>query len=246
VGSAFRENVAGIIALTMVAGVVWGLLKAHFGDMNREQLLALVTASRLRNVLVFVVPVAGLVFACSEYQHYSQQKENREKAERQPKAAEVEQTISQFAERYNALTHWRNELAPKTMMDPIYSAELARLFVRSDGRPVLFIASLRDISTEGDSYVVLFDGRVNMRSRFQLRLECPESQARPLMSHPPGQNDRFAVVAHIASVNSGEEQSRDEGGSTYVSVATGSCVDLMPLGSYIGDYLEIFSRVGVR
>ena len=69
------------------------------------------------------------------------------------------------------------------------------------------------------------------------------------MSYPRGDQNRYAVVAKIQSVDSAEKQVLDTGAETNVksiSLAKGRCLDVMPLGTYVGDVDEILSTFAVR
>ena len=69
------------------------------------------------------------------------------------------------------------------------------------------------------------------------------------MSYPRGDQNHYAVVGQIQSVDSAEKQvlDSDEGATLKsISLAKGRCLDVMPLGPYFGDVDEILSTFAVR
>jgi hypothetical protein len=208
-----------------------------------QELIRRTRGARARTVGALVVSgmFALFIWGCFAYQRHEQEKED---AKWRAKRKEVQDSIARFAAKYNAVVDWQNNLRSQTRGATIYTAQLAPVLVRTDARPILFLASVRDVAEEGDRYILLLDGRVNVTSRFLLQLECNADQANLAMSRRRGEwADRLAVVATITSVNSAVIAVHDEDGGTEqkpVSEATGRCVDLMPIGPYFGDILEMF------
>ena len=214
----------------MALGVLSGILRDH---------------KRRTSLLLLYSVLAGMaVWGIFASERHQQDRSNREEAALRAKADQTQQNISQFADRYNAVTDWRKAFRGKTPTDVIYSAEVAPMFVRADARPVLFIASLRDVTSDGDHYAIYFDGRINFHSEFRLLLTATPDQAKLMMSSPRGDENRYAVVGQIQSVDSAEKQVLDsDEGTTLksISLAKGRCLDVMPLGLYFGDLDEILS-----
>ena len=198
---------------------------------------------RTSGLIVFAVLAGMAVWGIYAHERHQHDQSNREEAALRAKDEQTQRSISQLAARYNAVTDWRKALGSKTLTDPIYSAELRPLFVRADGRPVLFIVSLHDVTSEGDHYVIHLDGKINLHSDFRLVVESTPDQAKLMMSYPGGDENRYAVVGQIQSVDSAEKQVLDSDEGTNVksiSLAKGRCLDVMPLGTYFGDIDEIY------
>lgn len=226
---------AGLLVLGALLEVLRGRAAGRH-EHGSDKLPRRRPSSYLR-LIVFAIIVWVAVSGFFAYQRSQQEQNNREEAARRAKAQQTEQSISQFAETYNAVTDWRNALRNKTATDSIYSAEVTPLFVRTDRRPLLFVVSLRDVTTEGDHYMIQFEGRINFRSKFRLLLDSSADEANLLMSQPSDSLNRYAVVAQIWSVDSAE----GETGGKSISLARGRCVDVMALGRYIGDVSDILS-----
>ena len=155
---------SGCSVAVMVLGVLWESLRDH---KNRTSLLIISTV------------LAGVfVWGIYAYEPREHNQSNREEATLRARSDQTQQGISRFGERYNAVTDWRKALQGKTLSDTIYSAEVAPIFVRTDGRPVLFIASLRDVVNDGDHYTIYLDGRINLHSEFRLVLKGTSDQAK--------------------------------------------------------------------
>jgi hypothetical protein len=198
--------------------------------------------ARMVSVLVVSAVFGLFIWGCVAYQHHEQAKEE---AKWRAKRKEVEDAIATFAARYNAVADWQKSLRSQNPGGTIYTAQVAPVLVRSDARPMLFLASVRDVVKEEGRFVLLFDGRVSLGSRFLLRLDASTDEANLAMSHRRNDPaDRFAVVATITSVDSSTMAVHDEAGTEQkpVSQASGRCVDLMPIGSYWGDILEMVSQ----
>jgi hypothetical protein len=174
--------------------------------------------------LALVIVALGGYFA---YKHRVQTRKMQEQAqERTARRAEFESRISAYAAKQNAIADWQRPLLEKVKPEKIYSAELAPLLVRPDGRPVLVFTSLRNVGESEGRTVVYFDDATNLESRFKLQLDCSAEQAHSLTEDYAAY--RFAVIAQIRSVE-------------YVptgdySLATGRCVDVMRVS--FSDYLE--------
>jgi hypothetical protein len=161
------------------------------------------------------------------YSHREQTRKVQEEAATEAvKRAGFESRMSRFAAKQNAVTDWQRPLLARDETKKLYTSELAPLLIRADGRPVLVFATLQNVSVSDGRTEVYFDDATRLKSVFKLQLDCNPEQAHSLMSDNTAY--RFAVIAQIRSVE-------------YVlagdySLATGNCVDAMPLS--FRDYLE--------
>jgi hypothetical protein len=193
-----------------------------------------------------VVAISFLVlwvyFAHNRAEDARARREEAERATQQAtEKAALQERISELAKRHDAVTDWRSHLRDRTIIDPIYSAELTAALINPERRPVLFIGSVRDVGQVGGKYVLSLEGGINLRTHFLLHLSCSDEQAKSIMAEPRGESNRFAVVATIVSVDSA--QRRDEGASsrrTEINV-TGELLGFEYLGPYRGDRDEVFS-----
>ena len=199
-----------VLVILGVSGVLWEIVP------HKQRRTVLIVSAVLIGLLVW-----GL--------RSEKKKESREQEAQQAQDKDVEQHIARFAERYDAVTDWRKSLSD----GKVYSAELTALLVRDDGRPVLFVAQVKDVTSGGGEYMIHFDVWGN--PPLTLELVCKPEQARNVMAHRTEGFSRYAVVAIVTSVSSREEY--EDNGTHTVSLVKGSCVEIMSVGFYFGDLL---------
>jgi hypothetical protein len=173
-----------------------------------------------------LISLALVIAAVGGYIAYKHREQTRKAQEQAARRGKFVSRIAQFAARHNAVADWQRPISAKSQLGKTYSAELAPLLVRADGRPIFLFASLRNVSETDGRTEVYFDDATSLESQFNLRLDCGPEQAHSLMSDNTAY--RFALIAQIRSVD-------------YVlagdySLATGRCVDVMPVS--VTDYFE--------
>jgi hypothetical protein len=183
------------------------------------------TLTRGRRIVPQLIGVGLVMGALGGYVVYRHREQTRKAQEQATKWAEFESRIAQFTIKHNAVTDWQRPLLAKEA-PRIYTAELTPLLVRMDGRPIFLFASLRNVSESDGRTVIYFDEATSLESQFKLQLDCSPNEGHFVISDDTAY--RFAVIAQIQSVE-------------YVvagdySLATGRCVDVMPVS--LGDYLE--------
>lgn len=83
-------------------------------------------------------------------------KSQKEKAEVEKKI-QIEQTISNMVVRHNAVTDWKKNFNKKNaLLGEIYTVQVEDVLIRSDGRPVLFFASVDDVARQGTNIMYIF------------------------------------------------------------------------------------------
>lgn len=185
-------------------------------------------------VLLLAVLAWGVV---SHFRSESQQKrDNQRRADAQE--TQVQQSIMQLANANSAVTDWKRQVGKQKL----FSAELATAFIRRDGRPLLFIVSLRDVNTSIAGYEIEFDAYANLQSKVRLVLRCSSEQADQVMHSPRNSGGRYVVVARIDSVQSGDavsyEDTDGEKEKERVTVARGTCIQLRYIGLYFTDLFQ--------
>ncbi len=191
-------------------------------------------------LLVLALPVGAFYF----YWRSSRDEKVREQAAitaRLEKETATRKTINEFAARYGAVVDWREGLGKDGMFTRVFTSAVANLVVRADGHPVLFVASIRDVSKEASGYVIDFDAPVNLVYEMRLRLRSTEEQAQLASSHSKEEKNRYALVAQIESVEGIEEGLQHDEGMSELSLGTGKCLDFIPVGPYKGDYHDMIS-----
>jgi len=160
-------------------------------------------------------------------------------------------SIAALALKNNAVTNWAASL-PDRGMGGVFTIDLTKALVRTNGQPVAMEASLEDVSERGGAFTVhfsVFDFTSPHPHTFNLRLElnCNAQQAEYLLKSKPaiaGYAD-FVVVATIESISRPAFGADDlRGTDTYhidfsstpeVFYAKGTCVDLVLLEKEITD-----------
>jgi len=200
---------------------------------------------RIPLLLIAVVVIWGII------SHYQSEAEKKRQQEEQTKAKakakeqrinRIKLAIADLALAHNAVSDWRQSFALKGALDRIYSAELARVLIRPDGRPLLFIAEVLDVNSSGSSYICTFQGDVvNQSWRLKLLLACTPDQAAQIMHNSFG---TYAVVAYISSIGTAEQRTGEDEWESEEGrfPAYGRCVGQVYLGGYyFRDLSEILS-----
>jgi hypothetical protein len=186
---------------------------------------------------LFLCLVAVAVVGCNN----EESEESRTQRGVQTQDQRTHQAIDKLADAQNAVIHWRPGLSGKDPDRRIFSAELAPILVRSDGRPILFIADVLDVSSTGKDYLCSFKADVNVYQKIVLILGCTPEQASQIMKGPEG---NYAVVARVTSLGSAgpkPDGDDDEKGSARFR-AYGICLGQLYLGSYyLDDIMEMLS-----
>ena len=68
----------------------------------------------------------------------------------------VPRLIAEFASLYNAVANWQDSFSHLSA-DEIYTFEIKKSLLDTDGRPLLFLAFIEDIEKRGDSYLLQFN-----------------------------------------------------------------------------------------
>ena len=188
----------------------------------------------LRFMLLFIVLVVVIWIGKNKITEWKMEKGKEIQAAKDEKEKEEEKKriISKIASEYNAMINWGDLLNKRN----VYSIEVYKAMKPEDMRPILLIASLKDIIKRDDKYFTEFNHRNKINCIFSL--ECSHSQVSQLLEHKTGRYDKYAVIAHIKSVQKQEyfiasENDSEYGGESIVIrerfFANGQCVGLVYL-----------------
>jgi hypothetical protein len=186
--------------------------------------------------LILCVTVLG-VLGCDN----RQAEENRKRQQAEAQHQRTAQAIGELAGAHDAVVDWRKGLAAKEPLARIFSAELAPVLIRTDGRPLLFIADVMDVSSKGGDYLCKFEAYANAVQKLDLILVCTPDQANQVMHDSEG---KYAVVAQVASIGPGVPKAGENGDETQgVSFPVyGKCLGQVNVGKdYIDDLMEVIS-----
>jgi hypothetical protein len=182
--------------------------------------------------LLLCLAVVGVV-GCNN----GETEESRKHRETQAEYERTRQAIGKLAEAHNAVVNWKQALSHKDPVGRIYSAELAPILIRPDGRPILFLADALDVSSTGKGYLCSFQTDVNFSRKLRLMLGCTPEQATQIIHDPDG---RYAVVARVTSLGSAVPKSDEDDyeGAKGWFPAYGECLGEMNVGhNYLIDNL---------
>ena len=194
-----------------------------------------------RAIWIIVILLISAYFVNSYLENRAKREAEKAEAERIEKT--IKTAVAQLVERTNAVHNWGKELSKgeQFRLEPILTIELERLWLTD--RPILFVGSIKDISTiDQDNYRIkiersLFGSFEYMfGTELQLVLQCPKQGVDSfLKDHPDlfkdfGFKDGVAVVANIDEIEtiivSGSEGEREE-----IKIGKGKCIDIL----YTGD-----------
>ncbi len=171
-------------------------------------------------------------------------KHQREKFE----AIQAQQKTSTLAERYNAVTDWQSRFDEDGIKigkghRAVYTMDIEGALMPKDGRPVLIVGYVFDVTKIGDSYHLGIKAFGYPDVNFLL--ECQSKHAELVLAQPTDEGGSFAVVASVVSISRPgfetdaliEDTDNDvyaevivEPGDQYV--LQGTCLDI----SYVGYY----------
>lgn len=186
--------------------------------------------------LIICLAVVGIV-GCKN----GETEEGRKQREVQAEHQRARQAVDKLAEAHNAVVNWKQGLSGKEPVGRIYSAELAPILIRTDGRPLLFIADALDVSSTGKGYICSFQADANTSRSIRLMLACTPEQASQLIHDREG---RYAVVARVTSIGPAvpkpDEDDIEKENAWFP--AYGECSGVTNVGmSYVDDLMEMIS-----
>lgn len=191
-------------------------------------------------VWVIIVLLVGGYFVNSYIENKAKRKAEQEKEQR------VEQTLRSSVEkmvsRTNSISEWESSLSKGETyrLSPILTVELEKLWL--SGRPILFVGTIKDISTyDKIRYTVLFERNLlsslnNMFStELQLSLLVPKKKIDAFLKNHPklfkgvGFNNGSVVIAKVKSIKTdyyiGNEGVREE-----IKIGQGELIDILFIG----------------
>lgn len=197
--------------------------------MNRTKLIWIVVAVALG---VFIVNKL-----LDDRAKRDAQRAEMHRAEQETKAA-----VAQMVARSNAVTDWDKRLSKgeNYRMSPVLTIELEQVW--QVDRPVLFIGSIKDISSGvGGDYLVqvergLFTSDPMFATELRLSLHAPKALIDSFLAKYPklfadsGLNNGVAVVAKVRAINTSNERGED-GERVEVKTGLGELLEIQ----YIGD-----------
>lgn len=160
-------------------------------------------------------------------------KSNEQKGATEANKQKIETAIREMAAKYDAATDWMDSLNSKKT---IYTIDVQNALINANKRPILFRASLEDVSKLQGQYVVHLDTWVGV-VQISFQLQCGDGHVHQMLA----KSDRdpwnsFAVVAQIQDINKplfrvkavpSDEYSELELESSDTFIALGQCLDFL-------------------
>jgi hypothetical protein len=193
-----------------------------------------------RLIGIIVVLLIGAYFVNSFLENKT--KEKAKKAEKARIEMATKDAVSQLVKRTNAIDNWEKDLSKgeQYRFGSILTLELERLWLTD--RPILFIGSIKDISTiDQENYRIRiersFFHKLNymFKTELQLDLQCSKQRIDSLLREHPnllkdfGFNNGVAFVADIDKIEttivSGSEDKKEE-----IRIGKGKCLDMLYIG----------------
>lgn len=148
----------------------------------------------------------------------------------------VREAVSELIHSNNAVTDWEQTLKTEGSLRPRYSAELSKVLVIPDKRPLLFIVDVKDIALMDGKFQCSFSRNIGLQ-KLELDLTCNPQMADQVMGGP--EFGKYAVVAEISSVGLKEKKSGEDDADAAADdlgigmrfVANGKCDGLVYVGN---------------
>lgn len=144
---------------------------------------------------LFIIAIIGVIVYFS-YQHFKEKTTTIEEESEDVKLQKIEQVVSEMASKYNAITNWQDIFDKKDFLEKVYTIELQNIFIHTEGRPILFDASIDDVWEDGGQYYVRFE---DFQRDINFELKCNEKQAKSLLEKA-GLAEMYAVVAKVEKI----------------------------------------------
>jgi len=171
-------------------------------------------------------------------------REEAKKAESRKIEVAIKASVADLIRRTNAIDNWEEELSKgeKFRMAPILTIELEKLWI-SD-RPILFIGSIKDITTEDkENYIIeiersLFNFKYIFETELILELKCSKHKvdaflnAHPEILKESGLTNGVAIVAEIKKIET-KAIPHKEDGTREIKIGKGNCLEILYTGSVL-------------
>lgn len=197
-------------------------------------------------VIIIIGIIAGWLYiqnGSSKANAAKRAKEETLKQAQQAQTQALEKAINSFAEKYNAVTDWKNPIDTNDLFSQPFTIEVQDALLRSDARPLLIRADILDIERNNDKYIIHLtdDALLRMigRPSIEFVLTCSDDQIKKITPHKGTHliSQHCVVIANIDQVKKQNHyiQPVDDEGHykevridiTDTFVATGHCIDLL-------------------
>lgn len=190
---------------------------------------------------ILLVVIFGLV---SRNNSEKQEKAEEQKLE-QEKRIQTANTVSAMAEKYNAVTDWKDNFKGRfSFLDSTYTIELQDAIVKTDGRPILFFSGLNDIVQKDGKYYLYFGDLFGGFSGPDILfiLEATPDLIKEIIAHKHNCLENYAVISQIKEVEKvrfqltstavDSEKIDVEFAPSNIFIAKGNCIDFVFVGGH--------------
>jgi len=152
----------------------------------------------MKNKLTWFFWLAVIGGAAWYFMHRHQTQGTAETQQQQKDAG-----ITALALKYNAVTNWEAALPDRGGSAQLFSLDVSRALIHSNGQPVLIIMDLTDVQDNGGIYSAVFskDDFSNGTFLLNLGLNCTPGQANDLLKKSGANfSQTYAVVVRLDEV----------------------------------------------
>lgn len=178
----------------------------------------------------------------SEKQVSDEQGERKRDSEREAKEQKWEMAVMRFADAHGAFTNWLAQLPDRGYDETLFSIDVSRALIPSNGQPVVLVMRLSDVVEKDGGIKALFK-KEGIRSSILFELKCTQAQASKLLQSVQHDLQTYCVVAHIDDVSRAKFRVKVDGADEVlvgesanmtldtdapdVFFATGVCIDIL-------------------
>lgn len=139
--------------------------------------------------------------------------------------APLDERISCFAARHNAVVDWQKPLFKLDALPKVSTSQLRLCLIREDGRPVLTFGAFLNVGAKEGRQFAWFEEAKYLETHLSFLLECTPEHTQVLslnlLDPDAYARDNYALVTQIEAVQRAP--------SGHNSHAIGKCLDLLPL-----------------
>jgi hypothetical protein len=152
----------------------------------------------MKRFAVALMIVVSCLLSCSR----TDPKAPAQEGERERLRFEAE--VRELASQFNAVSDWQTTLGSDLRSSPLYTIEVEKALLRSDGRPLLLPEMVvEDVRRSGDQYVVHFGVLFGPGPReITFVLACPAKTAEEIVARAPAAElpSEYNVIAVVRDV----------------------------------------------
>lgn len=193
------------------------------------------TGSRLVPALIFwSIAVGFFGWVGVQYVRGKIEAARQENAERRAAALqneEIRKEISKLTAANSAIDTWTSDLCRHSRGGELFTSDLQRVFIRTDGRPILVYGTLEDLKEEGGEYAAIVTSNLCRGAKLRLELVTNADAVKPIADHRTDRTPFFALAVRADSVEKRSAPSSESADTNGEFVIKGRCTNLLFTGT---------------